>query len=82
LWQKEMRELNAGIFNLMKSARGGPMSVSSLIAKLDPADEHLESNLCSMLQAIRGTKQYWFQRQSEVKCMVREWGSPTILCRV
>ena len=38
LWQKKMRELNAGIFNLMKLARGGPMSVSSLIAKLDTAE--------------------------------------------
>jgi hypothetical protein len=24
------------------------------------------------LQPIRGTKQYWFQKQSEVKCMVRD----------
>ena len=24
-----------------------------------------------------GTKQYWFVRQSELKCMIREWGSRT-----
>ena len=25
-----------------------------------------------------GTKQYWFLRQSELKCMIREWGSRTL----
>ena len=27
---------------------------------------------------MRGTKQYWFIRQSELRCMIREWGSPTL----
>ncbi len=27
---------------------------------------------------VRGTKQYWFLRNSELKCMVREWGTPTL----
>ena len=27
---------------------------------------------------MRGTKQYWFLRQSELKCMIREWSSPTL----
>ena len=31
-----------------------------------------------MLQSVRGTKQYWFIRQSELRCMIREWGSPTL----
>ena len=31
-----------------------------------------------MLQSVRGTKQCWFLRQSELKCMIREWGSPTL----
>ena len=35
-------------------------------------------NLCTMLQSVRGTKQYWFVRNSELKCMIREWGSPTL----
>ena len=33
-----------------------------------------------MLQSIRGTKQYWFMRKSDLDCMVREWGSPTFFC--
>ena len=31
-----------------------------------------------MLQSVRGTKQYWYIRQSEVRCMIREWGSPSL----
>ena len=30
-----------------------------------------------MVQSVRGSKQYWFTRRSELRCMIREWGSPT-----
>ena len=40
--------------------------------------EHLEANLCTMLQSVRGSQQYWFVRKSELKCMIREYGSPTL----
>ncbi len=78
LWQKEMRELSAGVYNLLKSTRSQAMSVSALLNKVEAYDEHLEANLCTMLQSVRGTKQYWFIRQSELMCMIREWGSPTL----
>ena len=31
-----------------------------------------------MLQSVRGTKQYWFVKKSELRCMICEWGSPTL----
>ena len=78
LWQKEMRELSAGVYNLLKSSRRRAMSVSKLLDSIEASDECLEANLCTMLQSVRGTKQYWFIRNSELKCMIREWGSPTL----
>ena len=54
------------------------MSVSSLLSRVQVSHEHLEANLSTMLQSVRGTKQYWFIRQSELRCMIREWGSPTL----
>ena len=78
LWQKEMRELSAGVYNLLKSTRRQSMSVGMLLDQVNSSDEHLESHLCTMLQSVRGTKQYWFIRHSELKCMIREWGSPTL----
>ncbi len=76
LWQKEMRELSAGVYNLLKSTRSQAMSVSALLNEIEA--EHLEANLCTMLQSVRGTKQYWFMSQSELRCMIREWGSSTL----
>ena len=78
LWQKEIRELSAGVYNLLKTTRRHAMSVSMFLDSVEASDEHLEANLSTMLQSVRGTKQYWFLRQSELKCMIREWGSPTL----
>ena len=61
LWQKEMRELSAGVYNLLKQSRASQrMTVGSLLSNVQRNDEHLEANLCTMLQSVRGTKQYWF----------------------
>ena len=77
LWQKEMRELSAGIYNILNCRKMQPMSVSELLSRVETSDDTLEANLCTMLQSVRGTNQYWFTRQSELRCMIREWGSPT-----
>ena len=72
LWQKEMWELSASVYNLMKkSNRVHQMTVSSLLSNVQSNDEHFEANLCTMLQSVRGTQQYWFVRKSELKCMIR-----------
>ena len=34
--------------------------------------------MSTMLQTVRGTKQYWFAKQGELRCMVREFGTPTL----
>ena len=75
LWQKEMRELSAGVYNLLKQSRASQrMTVGSLLSDVQSNDEHLEANLCTMLQS----KQYWFLRKSKLRCMICEWGSPTL----
>ena len=78
LWQKEMREISAGVYNLLKSSKSHSMTVGNLLDKVGANDEHLESNLSTMLQSVCGTKQYWYVRQSDLRCMVREYGSPTL----
>ena len=71
LWQKQMRELSALVYNLLKSTCSQPMSVSTFLNKVEASDNGLEANLCTMLQSVRGTKQYWFVRQSELRRMIR-----------
>ena len=74
-----MRELSADVYNLMKkSNRIHQMTASSLLSNVQSNDEHLEANLCTMLQSVRGSQQYWFVRKSELKCMIREYCSPTL----
>ena len=74
-----MRELSAGVYNLLKqSKRNQHMTVGTLLSNVQTDNEHLEANLCTMLQSVRSTKQYWFVRKSELRCMIREWGSPTL----
>ena len=73
-----MRELSAGVYNLLKSTRSQPMSVSMFLNKVETSDNGLEANLCTMLQSVRGNKQYWFVRQSELRHMIGEWNSPTL----
>ena len=73
-----MREISSGVYNLLKSTRRQRMSVSALLHSVDARDEHLEANLSTMLQSVRGTKQFWYTKQSELRCMIRMWGSPTL----
>ena len=78
LHEKEMREIATGVCNLLKRTKSRPMSVDQLLSKVQSSDEHLESNLSTILQQVRGTKQYWFMKQSDLKCMIREYGPPTL----
>ena len=68
------------MYNLLKSTRRQPISVSALLHSVEARDEHLEANLSTMLQSVRGTKQFWYTKQSELlRCMIHTWGSPTLL---
>ena len=68
-----MRELAAGAYNMLKSSkRSQPITIGSLLSNVQANDEHLEANLCTILQSVCGNKQYWFVRKSELRCMIRE----------
>ena len=64
LWQKEMREISSGVYNLLKSTRRQRMSVSALLHSVDARAKRLEANLSTMLQSVRGMKQFWYTKQS------------------
>ena len=78
LWQKEMRELASGVYNLLKSTTQQRMPVGLFLDKVSASDPDVEANLSTMFQQNCGTKQYWFQKSSDLKCMLQEWGSPTL----
>ncbi len=73
------RQLSAGIYNLLKSGRNGRgMTVDRFLSRVNTSNEDVEANILTIFMSVRGTKQYWFLRNSELKCMVREWGTPTL----
>ena len=77
LWQKKMRELSAGVYNLMKGTLQQQMPVQVFLNKVAKSNQDVEGNLSTTFQSVRGSKQYWFLRSSELKCMLREWGTPS-----
>ena len=54
------------------------MTVGTHLSNVQANNEQLEVNLCTMLQSVCGTKLYKFVRKTELRCMIREWGSPTL----
>ena len=78
LWQKEMRELASGVYNMLKGTRRHAMPVKDFVDRVSKNEEEVEANLSTMFQNMRGSDQYWFLRRSDVLCMVREYGSPTL----
>ena len=77
LWQKELRELSAGIYNVLNSGGRKHICVKDFVQGINESDPSIEANLATVLQSVRGTKQFWFLKKSDVMAMVREYGSPT-----
>ena len=78
LWQKEMRELSAGVYNLLKYTHQQTVPVQVFLYKLSKSDQDVEANLSTIFQFVPGSKQYWFLRSTEFQCMLHEWGTPTL----
>ena len=78
LWQKEMGQLAAGVCNFLKGTRQHAMPVGEFMDRVSNSDEHIEGSLSTVFQNIRGSNQFWYMRRSEVLCMVREYGPPTL----
>ena len=73
-----MRELESGVYNMLKGTRRHAMPVKDFVDRVSKNEEEVEANLSTMFQNMRGSNQYWFMRRSDVLCMVREYGSPTL----
>ena len=64
LWQKEMQELSTGVYNLLKQSRVNQcMTLGMLLSNVQANNEHLEANLCMMLQSVRGTNSTGFEER-------------------
>ena len=64
LWQKEMRELSSGIYNVMKATGKHGMCVRDFLKGIDSSNKQVEANLSTMLQSVRETKQFRFLKKA------------------
>ena len=78
LWQKELRELASGVYNLLKSTGQPRLPVGQFMSRVSESDPNVETNLSTIFQQIRGTKQFWYLKASDLKCMLREYGPLTL----
>ena len=58
LWQKELRELSSGIYNVLKSSSRRSHTVKQFVDGINSSDAGIEANLSTVLQSVRGTKQF------------------------
>ena len=49
-----MRQISAGIFNVLKSTSKGKMPVHEFFARVSKSDENVEANLSTIFQSVRG----------------------------
>ena len=73
-----MRELAAGVYNLIKGTQQHALPVGEFMDRLSASDEDVEANLSTVFTNMRVTKQYWFLKRSEINCMMREYGPRTL----
>ena len=71
-------ELSAGIYNVLNSTSRRHLSVKQFVDAVNSYDAGMEANLSAVLQSVRGNKQFWFLKKSDVMAMIREFGSPTL----
>ena len=64
--------------HLLKGTCQGAMLVQVFLDKLSKSNQDVQANLSTVFLSKRGSKQYWFLRSSELPCMLREWGTPTL----
>ena len=78
LWQKELRERASGVYNLLKSTGQPRLPVGQFMSRVSESHRNVEANLSTIFQQIRGTKQFWYLKASDLKCMLPQYGPPTL----
>jgi len=59
---------------MLRQTKSANVTVEDMLQMIQSGDKQLESNLSSLFGNIHGTRQYWFSRQGEIHCLMREFG--------
>ena len=59
LWKKELRELSAGIYNVLSSCGRRDLTAKQFLDNINKCDVSTEASLLTVFQSVRGMKQFW-----------------------
>ena len=62
LWQKELRELSSGIYNVLKMTGKHGMSVKDFLKGVDSSNKQMEANLSIMINLLGAQSNTGFLR--------------------
>ena len=68
--------LVASMYNLLKGTCQHPVPVRDFVDHVATNEEHIEASLSTVFWNMHGSN--WYLCRSEVFCMVREYGSPSL----
>uniref|UniRef100_A0A1X7V2Q8 ATP-dependent DNA helicase n=1 Tax=Amphimedon queenslandica TaxID=400682 RepID=A0A1X7V2Q8_AMPQE len=61
---KQIKELKGGIFKLLNTVIGPSMTAAQFVDQVKTNGELLEKRLCTMINTVRGSNQYWYPRRT------------------
>uniref|UniRef100_A0A1X7UCD6 Uncharacterized protein n=1 Tax=Amphimedon queenslandica TaxID=400682 RepID=A0A1X7UCD6_AMPQE len=56
--------LKGGIFKLLNTVKGPSMTAAQFVDQVKTNGELLEKRLCTMMNTVRGSNQYWYLRRT------------------
>ncbi|XP_078502941.1 uncharacterized protein LOC144761457 [Lissotriton helveticus] len=78
LYESDLSALSYAVNHILKSgAHLQNVSARDFMEKVNLQDNILESHLINLMACQRGTNEYWYRRHGELKCMLRNLGTPT-----
>lgn len=74
---KDVRAIDSGIFASIRTSSMPNLNAQILKDKIKKNDRQLEANLSTTLSAVRGSKQYWSTKCSDLKLFDEKFGPAT-----
>lgn len=78
LFESDLSGLSYAVNHILKTGQHfHQVSAREFMDKVQDRDDHLESQLINLMACQRGTNEYWYRHHGELKCMLRNLGTPT-----
>uniref|UniRef100_A0A1X7UG60 Uncharacterized protein n=1 Tax=Amphimedon queenslandica TaxID=400682 RepID=A0A1X7UG60_AMPQE len=70
---KQIKELKGGILKLLNTVKGPTITAAQFVDQVQTNGEVLENRLCTMMNTVCGSNQYWYLRRKYTSEDIREY---------